>query len=300
MNPISAFRSIQQDLIRNYDLPFAVSLCVKGLTLVHWVWWLHRKRKLVQPENIIPAALGTVLEGGLRFTPNIIEQAVRGVAKLILIATRIDESVKRMQCLSRAFTHLKEAVMFKYPLVHEPQWNKNPESIVYSVRTSNQWNLYKTNFKSYIKRIYYCLLSLFVKTFKLGMQLWDTYHAFVFPHDAIPELFVNGMYWYRKIRNNKDYLNAKLQEYRPLIQNIFDATHSLTSADNLIEKTQMILNVADFAAQGVEKAKQLKHQGKKIVSLFKSQLLGKDLRVQPAHTPFVLNSRPQLNWALHK
>ena len=297
MNPVTLFGNVYQDLSRSYNLPLPVSICVRGLSMVHWIWWLRRKRELVKPENIIPAALGTFLDGTLKLTPNSIEKAFRGVAKLILIATRIDESVQRLQSLAQAFIDLKEAASARFSLFIEPQWIKSADSIFLSVHTFNQWKMHEKVLIAYIKRIYYCFLSIFSKTFKLSMQLWDTYHAFVFSHDAIPEVFVNGMYWFRKIRNDKDYIQAKLEQYRPLIQNIFHATHSSSSVDHLIDRTQDLLNLT---ANGIDRidnfnhfvVEKVIHQGKKIASLIKSKLLGQEFIEKQPNTPFVLKKLP--------
>lgn len=302
MNPIAVFQSMRQEITHQYNLPIVVTGCIKVLSVVHWVWWLQRKRKLLQPENIVPAALGTVLDGVIRLAPNIIEQAVRGIAKLILIATRIDETILRMKALARGFVNLKNAITCKFSPIIEPQWIKNPESIVFSVQTLNRWKTLGKEFIAYIRRIYYCITSIFVKIFKLSMQLWDTYHAFVFSHDALPELFVNGMYWFRKIRHNKDYITSKLDEYRPLIQNIFNATHSTASADNLIDKTK---NVLDKVVKGFEKVEKINkligenivQPGKLIIHLIKSKLLSKELQGPRVHTPFVLKKHPDIHWA---
>ena len=133
------------------------------------------------------------------------------------------------------------------------------------------------------------------------MQLWDTYHAFVFSHDAIPEIFVNSMYWFKKIRHDQKYIASKLEEYRPLIQHLFDATHISTSADKLIDKTKTVL---DFTVKSTEKIQQITNfVGKKIVKgckqsvvLLKSKLLCKELEMPLAHTPFVLNKSPDIDW----
>ncbi|QLH36733.1 MAG: hypothetical protein HWD61_11820 [Parachlamydiaceae bacterium] len=79
---------------------------------------------MVKPENIVPAALGSFLEGGLKFAPNLVEQAVRGIAKLILIATRIDESVQCMRSLGNAFLELQNAFKGRFSVVLEPNWIK--------------------------------------------------------------------------------------------------------------------------------------------------------------------------------
>ncbi len=295
MNPIAVFRSMHHELARNYNLPFSVTLCVKSLSVVHWMWWFYRKRQLVKPENIVPAALGTALAGGMKFTPNIIEKALNTVAKMILLATRIDECILSMQSLARSFTHLKEACLGKFPLIVEPQWVKSPESMVFSVHTVNQWRARGKEFKSYMRRIYYSVLSIFVKIFKLSMRLWDTYHAFVYPHDAIPEVFISGMYWYRKIRDDKAYTYAKLEQYQTLIQNILDATRCQTSANNLVNKTKSLL---ENAVKGAEKIEDIHHlmqdkiakPARKIVRVIHSKLLSKDLKKTSihTHTPFVL------------
>lgn len=302
MNPIAAFRNMQHELQKTYNFPLPVTICIKALSGVHWVWWLCRKRQMVKPENIVPAALGTVLEGGLRFAPNMIDQAIRGVAKLILIATRIDESIQRMRSLGNAFANLKNAVRSKFSLVIDSQWIKNPESMVLSVQTINKWQVLGKKFVAYVRRIYYCVLDIFTKTFKLSMQLWDTYHAFVFSHDAVPEIFVNGMYWFRKIRNNKDYINAKLEEYRSVIQNIFEGMHISASADNLIDKTKNFLNVTVRGIETVENVntfigEKIIRPVKKIIHIIKSKLLSKDLESPRAHTPFVLKKHPDIVWA---
>ncbi|QLH36734.1 MAG: hypothetical protein HWD61_11825 [Parachlamydiaceae bacterium] len=43
MNPISAFRNMQEELGRTYALPFPVTVCVKALSGVHWIWWVCKK-----------------------------------------------------------------------------------------------------------------------------------------------------------------------------------------------------------------------------------------------------------------
>lgn len=293
MNPVAVFQSMYKELTYQYDLPLVVSGCVRALSVVHWVWWLRHKKKLVKPDNIVPAALGTVLDGVIKFTPNAIEKSVRGIANLILIATRIDECIRRIEALNRGFADLKDALTFKFPSVIEPQWIKNPDSIIFSVQTLNKWKVSNKEFIAYIRRIYYCVTSLFVKIFKLSMQLWNTYHAFVFSHDALPELFVNGMYWFRKIRYNKDYIAHKLEEYRPLIQTIFNAISSPASADNLIDKTKNTLGNVVKAFDNVEEincliGEKVVSPVKKVARLINSKLLSRELQESRAHTPFVL------------
>ena len=75
------------------DYPFLSHSALRVYLIVHWIWWVCRKRKLVTSENIIPAAAGTALDIGLKFTPAGVDKTVRGIAKLILIATRIDRDV---------------------------------------------------------------------------------------------------------------------------------------------------------------------------------------------------------------
>lgn len=295
MNPVTVFRNMHQELTHTYNLPLPAVICVKGLSAIHWVWWFYRKKEMVKPENIVPAALGTILDGGLKFTPNIIEQSIRGIAKLILIATRIDKSILGIQSLTQAFTQLQNACTSKFSPVIEPQWIKHPESMVFSIKTVNHWKNFGRDYIAYIRRIYHCVLRIFVKTFKLSMRLWDTYHAFVFSHDDIPELFVNSMYWYQKSQNNKDYINTKLEEYRPLIQKIFDATHLPASADNLICKTKIILDNATKGIECVENGKNfvdknIVSEGKKVVHTIKQTFTGKDERPL-THTPFVLRHK---------
>lgn len=302
MNPVAAFGSIQQEMSRSYNLPLPVTICVKALTAVHWVWWLGRKKDLLKPEHIVPAKLGSILAGVLKLTPRIAEDAVGAVAKIILIATRIDESIQRMQDLSGAFTDLKNAFTFKYAVVIEPQWTKKSDSLIFSAYTINNSKTFEKEFIACIRRIYHCFLNIFVKFFKLGMQLWDTYHAFVFSHDAIPELFVNSMYWFQKVRHNKDYINAKLVQYEPLIQNIFDATHANASAEKLIDRTKNVLNFTAFATEKVEDANNFIGENitglvKTTIPMIKSKLLYQDLEEPSAHTPFALKKHPDILWA---
>lgn len=291
MNPVSAFRNIQGELSKTHQLPLPVNLCVKSLSIMHWVWWLCRKRKLVTSENIIPATAGTALDVGLKFTPAVVDKTVRGIAKLILVATRIDESVQRMQSLTRAFIRLKQAFTKDFSPLFEPKWVKHSNSIILSVETLNRWKTIGKEIKGRIQRICHCLLKVFVKIFKLNMHIADIYHALVFSHDAVPELFVNGMYWYRKIRHNKDYIVTKLEEYRDVIQLIFNATQTSSSSDDLIDKAKNALDFTVKSAEFSERVKGPLSRTKKVLSFMKSNLLGKEF-IQPIiHTPFMLNNR---------
>lgn len=298
MNPIAAFGSMQHELSRTYNLPFVVTVCVKVLSGIHWVWWFFRKRKMVESENVVPAALGTVLSGALHFAPKILQKAIAGIAKLILIATRIDECILRMKTLARAFIRLKDAFLGRFSPVMEPKWIKHPESIVLSAHTINKWKAFGKNFTAYIRGIYYSLLDIFVKVFKLGMQLWDAYHAFIYSHDEVAELFVNNMYWFRKIRNNQDYINSKLEEYQPILKKFFSATHIPFDITSITKK---VVNTTVKGIEAIENANKFVGEKiikpiKKVIYHIKSKLLCKDLEVTPVHTPFVLNKKPDINW----
>lgn len=301
MNPITAFANMRQELTRAYHLPLPATMCIKGLTGIHWVWWLCRKQQLIKPEHIVPATLGSLLEGGLKFTPQKIEESIRAIAKLILIATRIDESLQRIQSLSQAFIDLKEALSGNYPLIIEHPWIAHPKTGLLSIHTFHRWQTFGREKKAFIVRIYYCFIRIFSKTFKLGMQLWDTYHAFVFSHDAIPELFVNSMYWFRKIRNNKDYINSKLEEHRYLLQKLFEVTKASANADQLIDRTKNILNGMVKGVEIIQDVNQAAGENivkpvKKAIFVMKSKLLVKELKKPRAHTPFVLKKKPNLQW----
>ncbi len=266
MNPVTVLRNIEQELIRTYNLPFTVTICVKLLSTIHKVWWFSRKRQLLKPEHIIPTAFGAALQAGLKLGPNILENCVQGIAKIILIATRIDECLKRMQSLERAFNHLKDTATFKYAPFKEPEWIKSPDAIVFSAHATNQWKSGTKECIAYIGRMFHCLRRVFSHIFKLNMQLWDTYNAFVFSHEAIPELFVNGIYWYRKLGRDKEYMITKLEEYEPLIQTIFDATHSQISAETFIDRTKVILEGFDKVDKHVHVLrKKVIKRGKKLL-----------------------------------
>lgn len=251
VNPVTVFSNIHTELTQTYNLPFTVTVCVKALTMVHWVWWLRRKNAMVKPENIVPALIGTGLDVAVKFTPQAVEQTLRGIAKLILLATRIDECREKMQSLADSFETLKNACTGKYLPFIEPQWTKKPESIILSAQTINGWSSRGKNISSSAKRIYYSLLLIFTKVFKLSMHIWDVYHAIIFSHDDMPEVVVNGMIWWRKIRNNQEFFNQKLKDYEPLIQNIFDATKvpPTLTAHQLIKKSQQIFDKIDFGVQ---------------------------------------------------
>lgn len=301
MNPIAVFSSIQHELSRTQHFPMPVSICLKGLSSVHRIWWLCRKKQMVKPENIVPACLGSLLQGGLKFTPMIIEETVQAIGKLILIATRIDETIQRIQALTYAFNDLKNAFLNKFSSFIEPQWVENPKSFILSAHWINQWKTFSKTSVAYFRRLYFCLLDILAKIFKLSMQLWDTYHAFIYSHDAIPEIFVNSMYWFRKIRYNKEYIIEKLNQYQPFIQTVFDAIQASSSAEKLIDKTKNVLDVTVKAFEKVEDASNfigtnITKGAKKALYTIKSHLLCNEFESLKAHTPFVLQKRPEIFW----
>jgi hypothetical protein len=308
MNPISAFSTIRNDLVSTYNLPLPVSICLKALSVVHWVWWLRRKKEMVKSENIVPAIFGTGLDIALRFSPPVIEKTLRGVAKLILVANRIDECRERMQSLAKGFTRLKNAISGKYSEFPDPQWIKVPQSRIFSLQTLNAWQSRKRKSIAYFKRIYYCVTSLFVKIFKLGMHMWDAYHAIVLSHDAVPEVFVNGRNLYRQMRDNKEHFFARLEDYKPLIQKIFTATHmpSKLTAHRLIKTTKRVFEKIDSGVKIAEEVKKCiaenaMSMAKTVETAFKtlninSKRLYEGLESPPVHTPFVLNNRCRNNY----
>lgn len=295
MNPVSVWENIHQELRRTNPLPFPVTFSVKLLSLTHRMWWFYRKRQWVKPENIVPAALGVGLQLGLKVGPNILEELVQGIAKVILIATRLDECIKTMKSLASSYINLKDAIALKYAPVNEPQWIKKPKSIIFSAGTSNQWKTNKKEWGAYLMRICHCLGQIFRKTFKLNMRLWNIYDAFAFSHDAIPELFVNGMYWYRQVRENKEYIITKLEEYEPLIQNICDITYPDLTAEDFIDRTKQILEGFEKVETHVSKAgEKVVKRGKKVIEIFKSKLLGREF-ASPQPQPLLLKKKLILN-----
>lgn len=311
MNPVSVFGSIQTELSKSYNLPFAVTVCVKALTVVHWFWWFRRKKEMLKPENIVPAMVGTGLDVAIKFTPKAIEQTLRGIAKLILLATRIDECREKLQSLASSFRDFKNACIGKFLPYVEPQWVKVTDSMAFSAKTLNTWRERQNNFKSRMKRIFFCLINIFKKIFKLGMHVWDVYHAIIFSHDDMPEVIVNGMKWWRKIHNNKAYFYEKLQEYEPLIQKIFNATKvpPKLTAHRLIKKTTRIFDKIDSGLEKFDKfnkatgekiitaAKKAKDAVKNFFLNIKSKKLLKGVEKPPVHTPFTLRGLPEIHWA---
>jgi hypothetical protein len=296
MNPVSAFGSIRETLTTSYDLPLPVTICVKVLSSVHWIWWICRKKKYLEPQDIFPATLGTILDGVVKLLPNFIEKSILAIAKIILIATRIDETVHRMQVWTKAFIRLKDAFCIRFPRVIEPVWVKDSASIIVSPQTVNGCKRFFQAFIALIKRIYHCIVKLFQETFKLFMQLWDTYHAFIFNHDAIPELFVNGMHWFRKIGNNKEYILSKLSEYQFFIQKIFDTLHLNLKAADLINKAETMINVVGTVVKASDTIGEgIIGTAETIVNAISSNLLVKDLQPLGPHTPFKLKKLPHYN-----
>ncbi|KIC76183.1 hypothetical protein DB42_EA00550 [Neochlamydia sp. EPS4] len=309
MNPIAAYRSLQDDLMHDkvlgqFNLSLPVRATLKICTTVHWVWWLHRKKKLCTQQTIVPAALGTLTDFALKFTPTFIENTIRGIAKLILLATRIDECFQRIRALSNAFNELKEAIKGNYSPLIEPQWAKNPDSMFFSIKARNQAKSRIKNLEAYWCRLYYCTLNVLAKTFNLSMQLWDTYHAFIYSHDDVPEMYVNGIAWYKKLRKNKAYLGAKLEQYQPVIQKVFDLVKADITAEDLIKSTKSIgvkvIDTVDKLEQTATLAGEaIVTASKKTASTvieIKSKLLCQGLVKPSIHTPFILNKRPRLFW----
>lgn len=307
MNPIAAFSSLKNDLthdpfLERFNLSLPVKICVKALTVVHWIWWFRRKKKLLKAETIVPAILGTLTDFAIKLAPKAVEDIFRGMAKVLLIATRVDECFISMKKLAHAFSQLASAFRAEFPPLIEPQWIKSPESIVFSVSTLNQWKSRGKSLIVYFRRIYHALLKVFVRIFELSMYLWDTYHAFLYSHDAMPEVFVSGVHWIRKLEANQEYFKNKLDQYEGVIQKIFNYFGNGLSARTMINHAKKILNGAAHLSKGVTKAGEaLIQTGKKVVRvahriIIESKLLLKGLKKPRAHTPYVLKGMPKILW----
>lgn len=303
MNPITVFGSIKSDLVQTYNLPLPITICLKAIAGVHWIWWLKRKKEMVKSENIIPAFMGTGLDFALKLTPKGIEKTIRAIAKLILIATRIDECLQRMLELSKEFKNLKNAIAGIKTEVFEYEWNKDNKFSFIPLSVINKKRKLSKTIPSYFKRIVYSILEIFKKIFSLSMHIWDTYHAFTLSHDDVPEIFVNGLKWYRKIHDNKEYFYEKLEDYKPFIQKIFTATKmpARLTAHRMIKYTKKVFDSVDKVVGAVDKANQV--VGKKITTTVKkvyhlvknkfyaitSEKLTIGLQDPKIHTPFILN-----------
>lgn len=308
LHPVKAFMSLKDDLTRNpildhFQLSAPTLILVKGLTIVHWMWWFRRKKELLKAENIIPGAIGAFADVAIKIAPAPVEQTIRGIAKVLLIATRIDECFQSMKQLSQAFNQLTVACRADYAPFIEPQWIKNPESLVFSLHTLNSWNQRGKNLIVYLRRIYYCLLHVFVKTFEVSMHMWDIYHAFLYSHDDMPEVCINGMYWLRKLEKNQEHFNQQLEKYEPLIQKFFNSMGNGWSARKLTLKAKSVLNgTARFVRAADKAGDALVDTGKKVVHVIrvKSNLLVQGLsKNKRVHTPFVLRKMPPIEWPHH-
>lgn len=268
LNPVLIVNAFRHDMDRVLLIPFPLRIAFKGLTLTHWIWWFFRKKNVyVNPQNFLPLAAGHLLN------MTVGEGWIRTGAKLLLIATRLDECREKTLELMEAGKKLSNCLIKKrYLLQLEPKWSKKGQSSLQSPHFRNSWYIFTNNTYFTMHRIYICAKRVFVRFAELGMHTWDAYDALTVGNDALPEVFINGFRWMDKLSNNKDYFLEKMKTHKPLIEKILISMHSPLKFDEIIAGMDVTLKTTAVVSKIYHKVCQ--KTGETFVDFGKRSLLG--------------------------
>lgn len=220
-----------EPLIDLEGLPSSVRLVAIGMTRIHWLWRLNRKRKLYQdPDNWAALAIGHLAE------KTIGKKIIHLAAKILLIATRLHQLSTEIQTFKKELNLLAEAVDGYY-LPTKPLKEKQT---FFAARVSS----WKERQAVRVYRIKVCVMRLTVHIFNIVMVSLDIYEGLYRTDDAMQEVVINGRHWIHLLDQKKESLVQGLRETEPLIDRIFSRFKINYSGKKLIAKLEPAVKVA--------------------------------------------------------